>query len=380
MAFQHLAGRDICGMMVKVVDSGQEFIGKVQFMDLDRRRMGLVLEKGELQLFHERDVQKLVELGPKANNSYSIAKTSSELANMSVNSNNSHRSNRQGGKVDNTTEEVVRVKQVQRLGDGEGRILGEEEMKKIFKEVRPDKPELPYYMNKDPRRNEHLENLHHIDMSDLLLHKTPTYQEEEEMLVDTDSCGHEFLQLPVVTQSSKPRIDANGHELHGGWQEKRIREKLWVTPDTPPHIDTPARLYIVDKIGDLFEEAVDRLRHSVVVGLSLEGEMVGREGVLCWVNLCNNRDVFLFDILSLGQEGFNSGNMIFRSELNDIANSPGRNDPVSCLKTILNTKKCPPLFSSLSSLTNSFILANLMSLSGLNFTNKMTLSPTMAIS
>jgi len=315
MAFQHLAGRDVCGMMVKVVDSGQEFIGKVQFMDLSRRRLGLVLEMGGLQLFHERDVQKVVEIGPKPINASIIAKTASELANMSVHSNISRKSSRQGDHVDIKVDEMNRDKQVQRSGDGEGRILGEEEMKKIFKEVRPDKPELPYYMNKDPRRNEHLENLHHIDMSDLLLHKTPTYLEEVEMLVDTDSCGHEFQQLPVVTQNSKPRIDANGHELHGGWQEKRIREKLWVTPDTPPHIETPARLYVVDKIGDLFEEAVDRLRHSVVVGLSLEGEMVGREGVLCWINLCNERDVFLFDILSLSQEGFNYG---LRSILQDL--------------------------------------------------------------
>jgi len=191
--------------------------------------------------------------------------------------------------------------------------MREEEMKKIFSEVRPDNPVVPFLNNRDPRRNAHLENLHHINMSDLLGHNPPP-GEEEEMIVGTDSCGQQFYQLPVVTQSSKPRIDANGHTLHGGRQEKMIRERLWETPDIPPHIETPARLYLVTEVDDRFEEAVDRISHCGVVGLNLEGEMVSREGILCWVTFCTLRDVFMFDIHTLGEAAFKFG---LRSILQD---------------------------------------------------------------
>merc|ERR1719357_174997 len=40
------------------------------------------------------------------------------------------------------------------------------------------------------------------------------------MIDGKDSCGFLYKQLPTVVQSSKPRIDANGHELHGGRTEK----------------------------------------------------------------------------------------------------------------------------------------------------------------
>ena len=85
-------------------------------------------------------------------------------------------------------------------------------------------------------------------------------------------------------------------------------------PDTPPHIETPGRLYVVREAGDIFEEVVDRISNSGVVGLSLEGEMLGREGVLCWVNICNTRDVFMFDIIALGEKSFKFG---LRSVLQD---------------------------------------------------------------
>ena len=47
---------------------------------------------------------------------------------------------------------LSKVQRVVEVVEGEGRVMGEEELKKIFNEVRPDNPEVPYYMNKDPCR------------------------------------------------------------------------------------------------------------------------------------------------------------------------------------------------------------------------------------
>ena len=84
-------------------------------------------------------------------------------------------------------------------------------------------------------------------------------------------------------------------------------------PGTPPHIETPGRLYMVRELGDIFEEAVDRISNSGVVGLRMEGAMLAREDVLCWVNICNTRNVFMFDIIT-GEQAFKFG---LRSVLQD---------------------------------------------------------------
>ena len=43
--------------------------------------------------------------------------------------------------------QVDRVSKVQRVVEGQGRVMGEEEMKKIFNEVRLDKPEVTYILS-----------------------------------------------------------------------------------------------------------------------------------------------------------------------------------------------------------------------------------------
>ena len=49
---------------------------------------------------------------------------------------------------------------------------------------------------------------------------------------------------------------------------------------------------------------MDRVSHIEVVGLSLEGEMLGREGDLCGASTCNTRGVFMFDISALVGQAF----------------------------------------------------------------------------
>jgi len=315
MAFSWSEGKEVIGMNVKVVKSGEEFVGKVKF--LDTRGLGVMVESHGLQIFPKDDVDIVEKLEGV------VELKRSSLVDEVTTKNEVHRQQTFVDDVATRMDQVnldfgassfgSRKLQVDRANEvsqiveekTDELIKSEEEMKKIFNEVAPHNPSVPFY--NDRGRNAHLDNLIHIDMSEVLLHKPPPDFDQVEMLTDTDSCNHQFYQLPVVVQSHKPRVDANGHILHGGRQEKMIRERLWVTPETPPHIETPGRLYIVSEVGELFEEAVDRILHSGVVGLSLEGEMLGRRGTLCWLNLCTARDVFMFDIVAMGEDAFKYG-------------------------------------------------------------------------
>ena len=57
-----------------------------------------------------------------------------------------------------------------------------------------------------------------------------------------------------------------------------VKKLLWAREDVPPALSIPDRLYYVTGPGDLFEEAINRLQQVDKLGVSLEGEVVGRHG------------------------------------------------------------------------------------------------------
>ena len=71
---------------------------------------------------------------------------------------------------------------------------------------------------------------------------------------------------------------------------------------------TTLRVYLVDMVDSkLFEESISRLMTATKVGLAGKGEALGREGVLSLLVLAREEEVFVFDILLLGMDGFQYG-------------------------------------------------------------------------
>ena len=75
-----------------------------------------------------------------------------------------------------------------------------------------------------------------------------------------------------------------------------------------PDRKTTLRVYLVDMVDSkLFEESISRLMIAAKVGLVGKEETLGREGVLSLLVLAAEEEVFLFDILLLGMDGFQYG-------------------------------------------------------------------------
>ena len=76
-----------------------------------------------------------------------------------------------------------------------------------------------------------------------------------------------------------------------------------------PDGKTTHRVYLVDMVdSELFEESISRLMRASKVGLAGKGEALGREGVLSLLVLATEEaEVFVFDILLLGTDGFQYG-------------------------------------------------------------------------
>ena len=123
-----------------------------------------------------------------------------------------------------------------------------------------------------------------------------------------DQNKHPYHELPQVKQTSDHIVDKNGREWTGGQPEKVIRAKTWQAVDQWPKIDLPWRLYIIDNIEeDLFHYSVDILDNRSIIGFSSEGKMVGRKGALSWMVFSTDTDVFMFDIVKLGEDAFKYG-------------------------------------------------------------------------
>jgi len=246
------------GLDVKLIEFDEEHIGRIQFYDEESGKLGLVLEgSDELQLFYERDIKKC---------------------------------------------EIY-----DQIADFQEKMT-EEQMKDIF-----DEADLEKHRKKNKplfqatRDSKHLRRLHKIDMKQLLCGAPPPVVDEPlDQYVDINNFRYKLL--PGVVQTSLPRMNnVNNQEVHGGWTEKKIRERLWRSDGSYPTIVTPAKLYIIQDLDDLFDHSIQLLSKSEHLGVSGEGRMVGKEADLSLLLLCTEDEVFMFDVKKLGKDAFKYG-------------------------------------------------------------------------
>ncbi|XP_078327279.1 uncharacterized protein LOC111127395 [Crassostrea virginica] len=64
---------------------------------------------------------------------------------------------------------------------------------------------------------------------------------------------------------------------------------------------------VINKMNQNFYEAVDCVLHCAVVGLAMQGVLVGRSGEVSWIQFATDRNVFLFDVLELPDNCFEEG-------------------------------------------------------------------------
>jgi len=246
------------GLDVKLMEYDEEHIGKIQFYDEESGKLGLVLEgTEELQLFYERDVKK--------------CEIYDEITYCQ----------------DKMTEEQMKD------------IFDEADLEKHRKKNKP--------LFQATRNSEHLNRLHKIDMEQLLCGAPPPV-EEEPLGQYVDIHNFRYKLLPGVVQTSSPRMNnVNNQEVHGGWTEKKVRERLWRSDGSYPTIVTPAKLYMIQDLDDLFTHSLNILHESENLGVSGEGRMMGQEADLGLLLICTEDEVFVYDVKMLGVDAFKNG-------------------------------------------------------------------------
>jgi len=122
------------------------------------------------------------------------------------------------------------------------------------------------------------------------------------LLLTKDMTGYPCYIIPSVVTVPNLPVGERDRALTKG-----VKELLWPSSNTPPSFSTPSRLYYVEREGDLYEEAVVRLSSCPRIGLSMEGQVLGRHGKTSLLVISSQDEVFVFDLLSMGVNAFKWG-------------------------------------------------------------------------
>lgn len=68
----------------------------------------------------------------------------------------------------------------------------------------------------------------------------------------------------------------------------------------------PEKMFHIQDI-ETFENSIEYLKDHSILGVSLEGQYLGRQGKLSLISFATRKRVFVFDVVALGSECFEKG-------------------------------------------------------------------------
>ena len=178
MAFHNLENLvDVEGLKVEVTEFGEKSVGIIKSFDRENRKLALLLDGGHktLQLFYQNDCEALTIIDDKASATARRGRLDS-LNEVDSDENVADTSKNAEDIPDENNDRHVTVDRA---------ILSEDQMKKVFKEVRPERDRIQEELVLGRRRdrdNPHLRNLVHIQMESLLCGAPPPEDEPDIMI------------------------------------------------------------------------------------------------------------------------------------------------------------------------------------------------------
>ena len=178
MAFHNLENLvDVEGLKVEVTEFGEKSVGIIKSFDRENRKLALLLDGGlkTLQLFYQNDCEALTIIDEKASATARRGRLDS-LNEVDSDENVADTTKNAEDTPDENNDRHVTVDRA---------ILSEDQMKKVFKEVRPERDRIQEELILGRRRgrdNPHLRNLVPIQMESLLCGAPPPVDEPDMMI------------------------------------------------------------------------------------------------------------------------------------------------------------------------------------------------------
>ena len=195
MAFHILENLvDVEGLIVEVTEYGEKSVGIIKSFDRENRKLALLLDGGHktLQLFYQNDCEALTIIDEKASATARRGRLDS-LNEVDSDENVADTSKNAEDTPDENNDRPVTVDRA---------ILSEDQMKKVFKEVRPERDRIQEELVLGRRRgrdNPHLRNLVPIQMESLLCGAPPPEDEPDMMIEEKGMVTlHEYVKSPPI--------------------------------------------------------------------------------------------------------------------------------------------------------------------------------------
>ena len=195
MAFHNLENLvDVEGLKVEVTEYGEKSVGIIKSFDRENRKLALLLDGGHktLQLFYQNDCEALTIIDEKASATARRGRLDS-LNEVDSDENVADTSKNAEDTADENNDRPVTVDRA---------ILSEDQMKKVFKEVRPERDRIQEELVLGRRRgrdNPHLRNLVPIQMESLLCGAPPP-EDEPDMIIEEkgNTINNQYVKSPPI--------------------------------------------------------------------------------------------------------------------------------------------------------------------------------------
>ena len=195
MAFHNLENLvDVEGLKVEVTEFGEKSVGIIKSFDRENRKLALLLDGGHktLQLFYQNDCEALTIIDEKASATARRGRLDS-LNEVDSDENVADTSKNAEDTADENNDRPVTVDRA---------ILSEDQMKKVFKEVRPERDRIQEELVLGRRRgrdNPHLRNLVPIQMESLLCGAPPPEDEPDMMIEEKgNTMNNQYVKSPPI--------------------------------------------------------------------------------------------------------------------------------------------------------------------------------------
>ena len=195
MAFHILENLvDVEGLKVEVTEYGEKSVGIIKSFDRENRKLALLLDGGHktLQLFYQNDCEALTIIDDKASATARRGRLDS-LNEVDSDENVADTTKNAEDTPDESNDRHVTVDRA---------ILSEDQMKKVFKEVRPERDRIQEELVLGRRRgrdNPHLRNLVPIQMESLLCGAPPPEDEPDMMIEEKgNTMNNQYVKSPPI--------------------------------------------------------------------------------------------------------------------------------------------------------------------------------------
>ena len=166
-----------------------------------------------------------------------------------------------------------------------------------------DRPVICKVRKKNIADISHLNNLHLLRMPELM--EQVQMEDSPPLQASKDIPGAFYIPQP---EQDPEHMEGDKYKNRHSLEFTAVRSQTWKDMNTIPEIHCPEIVFIIRDLQEaMFSKALEHLNKTRTIGVSLEGQFLGRLGKLSLISFATPERVYMFDVVFLGDHCFDMG-------------------------------------------------------------------------